>query len=110
MQEPEQRSKRPAARVDRGEDHVVDEREHLSGREVQQIPDCLGACAIAGDGGTEQEWEVDASEAELVGRPQGGGQDQRAHEAAGQGAEDAHPAPVLAIETAALMRARCTRP
>ena len=110
VQEPEQRPKRPAARVDGGEDRVVDEREHLSRHEVQQISECLGAGAIAGDGGAEQEREVDASEAELVGRPQGGGQHQRADEAAGERSPDAHAAPASAIETAALMSARCTKP
>src|SRR5829696_7470857 len=110
VQETEQRAERPAARVDGREDRVVDKREHFSGGEVQHISECLGSCAIVGDGGAEQERKVDAGEAELVGRPQGGGQHQRADEAAGEGSPDAHPAPALAIDTAALMSARCTSP
>ena len=47
VEEPEQRPEQPAARVDRGEDRVVDEREHLPGHQVQQIPERLGARAIA---------------------------------------------------------------
>ena len=90
VQEPEQRSEQPAARVDRGEDRVVDERERLSGRQVQQVSERFGAPAIAGDGGAEQEWQVDAGEAQLIRRSQGGGQHQRADEAAGEGSPDAH--------------------
>jgi hypothetical protein len=55
VQQPEERSEQPAGGADRDEDRVVDEREQLSGRQVQQIPDRLGAGAIPGYGGAEQE-------------------------------------------------------
>ena len=110
MQQSEEGAERPAGRVDRDEDRVVDEREHLAGRKVQQIADGLGACAIGRDGGAEQERQVDAREAELVGRAQGRRQHERADEAAGERSPDAHRTLALAIETAALTSARCTRP
>ena len=96
--------------VDRGEDRVVDEREHLTGHQVQQIPERLGARSIAGERGAEQERQVDAGQPELVGRPQGRGQHQRADEAPGEGSPEAHRSLASAIETAALMRARWTSP
>jgi hypothetical protein len=83
VEEAEQRSEQPATRVDRGEERVVDEREHLPGREVQQVSKRLGARPIMGEGGAEQEGQVDASEAQLVGGPQAGGQHQRADETSG---------------------------
>ena len=110
VQEPEQGSEQPAAVVDRGEERVVDEREHLTGHQVQQIPERLGARAIAGERGAEQERQVDAGQPELVGRPQGRGQHQRADEAPGEGSPEAHRPLASAIETAALMRARWTSP
>jgi hypothetical protein len=43
VQQSEERSKQPAAGVDRDEDRVVDERERLAGGKVQQLAKRLGA-------------------------------------------------------------------
>ena len=70
VQKSEERAEEPAFRADRGEQREVDKREDLAGGQVHEIPECLGARAITGDGGPEEERQVDAREAELVCRPQ----------------------------------------
>jgi hypothetical protein len=106
---PKERTEEPAAGAARGEDREVDEREDLAGRQVHEISDCLGTRTIAGDGCPEEEGQVDAGQAQLVRRPQAGRQHECADEATGKSAPHAHSL-ALAIETAALISARCTRP
>jgi hypothetical protein len=106
VEESEERPERPAARVHGGEDRVVDEREELAGHQVHHVSERLRARAIACHRGAEQEGQVDASEAQLVGRSQARGQYQGADEAAGEGTPETHVALALEIDTAALMRAR----
>ena len=76
--------------VSSDEDREVDEGETFSGRQVQQISERLGARAIAREGGAEQEGQIDAGEAQLVGRPQACGQYQGADEASGKRTPDGH--------------------
>src|SRR5262245_11969304 len=56
-------------------------------------------------GGPDEEWEVHAGDADLAGRPQRGGDHERADKATGERAPEAHVYP-SAIPSAALMRYR----
>src|SRR6266566_4080957 len=54
----EEGAKPPAVAVDREEDGVVGEREHLSEDEVEEVAERLGAGAVGGKRGAEQERQV----------------------------------------------------
>ena len=53
VEKSEEGSEVPAAGIYRGEDRVVHQGEDLSGSQVQQVPECLGARPITSDRGAE---------------------------------------------------------
>ncbi|MGW0752591.1 hypothetical protein [Streptomyces sp. NPDC002587] len=75
VDEAEETSQPPAAVADGGEDRVVDQGEDLAVDEVCAVAVCLGAGAVAGEGGAEQERQVDTGEVEGVGCAQARGQE-----------------------------------
>src|SRR5438874_8376613 len=105
----EEGAKPPAVAVDREEDGVVGEREHLSEDEVEEVAERLGAGAVGGKRGAEQERQVHPGQLQLVRGPERGGEDEGAGEATGEGAPDAHRS-ASASARAALMRARWLSP
>src|SRR6185312_12130388 len=110
MQEAEQCPEPPAAGVDRHEHAEVDEREHLAEQEVSDVADRLRAAAVGGESGPEQEREIHARQAELARGTESRGQHERSDKSAGDRAPDVHLRSAPAIEVAALIKARCTRP
>ena|SRR5438477_12854831 len=105
MDESEDGPEPPAALVNGGKDRVVDEREDEAGEEVKGVAERFRAEPVGCEGGAEQEGEVHACEPQLARRSQDGGQDDRAGEATGDRAPDAHRS-ASAIAPAALISAR----
>src|SRR3954452_4074830 len=105
VEEPEGGAQPPARLLDRDEDRVVDEREDDADYEVEAVPERLGADAVVDKGRPEEEWQVHASEVELVRSAQGRGEHQSAHDPAGKGSPDVH-VPVSSSAAALLIRAR----
>src|SRR5438034_1190439 len=108
VQQAKQPTEGEAAAVDRAEHREIDERENQSGEEMQGVAERLGAEAVGGERGAQKERQIHSGKAQLVGRPQRGGQDERADEAACDGTPDAHVV-ASAIAAAALISAKWTR-
>src|SRR5690606_21693676 len=102
----EHRSEQPAAAARGEEGGVVAEGEDLPEQEVQQVADRLGAHPVGGDGGAQQERQVDAGQSQLAGGAQGGGEHDRAGEPARERTPDGHRATRSPIARAALINAR----
>jgi hypothetical protein len=78
VDEAEQRSEHDPAAILDGEDRVVAESEYRAEDEVKRVADDFPPDAVFCDGGAEQEWKVDARQAELARNAQRRGQDDRA--------------------------------
>src|SRR5207302_1457884 len=109
MYEPDRRAQQPAGATQSDEDHVVAEREHQPGHEMQGVPEHACARAVLGPRGTEQERDVHPRDAQRAGRRQRRREDEGADESPEQRGPRAHDA-IGASATAALTSARCTRP
>ena len=90
MQQAEQGPEPPPASVDRGEDGEVGEGEREAETEMEPVADRLGAHAVGGERGTEQERDVHSRPAELACRAERRCQDDGADEAAGESSPYAH--------------------
>src|SRR4029079_2192386 len=95
---------------------VVAEREHEPVREVDDVADHARAAAAGGERGPEPQRDVPPPPADLLGDAQRAGQDDRADSSARERAPGGHAArsrgsaSASAIETAALISARCVSP
>src|SRR5215210_2124021 len=104
-------AEQPAGVVDGPEDPVVADREEDAVGEVHEVAEHARAPAPVGERRAEQQRDVHPRPAELLREPQAAGEDDRADGAAGEGAPERHAAlrsaSTSAIETAALISARC---
>jgi predicted ArsR family transcriptional regulator len=80
----ESRAEEPAGPAHRPEDGVVTEGEEEPEEEMEEVAQRLGPEAVGGDHRAQEEGQIDAGHPELTGRPQNGGQDERADEPPGQ--------------------------
>src|SRR5919108_2520743 len=109
MHETEEKAKRPAGATEHDEAGVVQQREHEPIYEMDGIADHLCACAVIGEGGPEQEWNIHSCQTQLSPRRERRGEDERSREAAGESGPHAHR-DGSCIAIAALINARWTRP